>query len=100
MCGDSTSADTVGLALAGAKPHAVVTDPPYGVSVEYATFKDTEKNTSDVIKRFMPIVMAMGCPIALTPGVPVMWEYPQPAWVMAWVHPAPVVGGCSWGLLA
>lgn len=44
----------------------------------------------------MPIVLSFGCQVALTPGVPVMWQYPQPAWVMVWVHPAPV-GGCAWG---
>lgn len=31
MCGDSTSTDNVAALLAGAKPHIMVTDPPYGV---------------------------------------------------------------------
>jgi DNA modification methylase len=36
MCGDSTSAETVAAALAGAKPHLMVTDPPYGVLLDAA----------------------------------------------------------------
>jgi DNA modification methylase len=33
-CGDSTSASDVAQVLAGAKPHLMVTDPPYGVGYE------------------------------------------------------------------
>jgi hypothetical protein len=32
-CGDSTNPDDVARVLAGAKPHLMVTDPPYGVEV-------------------------------------------------------------------
>ena len=34
VCGDSTNADHVALALGGAKPALMVTDPPYGVSYQ------------------------------------------------------------------
>lgn len=34
ICGDSTSAETVAAVLAGAKPHLMVTDPPYGVEYD------------------------------------------------------------------
>jgi len=34
VCGDSTSADDVGKALGGVKPHLMVTDPPYGVEYD------------------------------------------------------------------
>lgn len=34
VCGDSTEAAAVELALAGAKPHLMVTDPPYGVDYD------------------------------------------------------------------
>ena len=34
VCGDSTNADDVAAALSGAKPHLMVTDPPYGVEYD------------------------------------------------------------------
>ena len=34
VCGDSTQPETVNRALAGSKPHLMVTDPPYGVDYD------------------------------------------------------------------
>ena len=34
ICGDSTNAETVARLLAGAAPHLMVTDPPYGVNYD------------------------------------------------------------------
>lgn len=34
VCGDATNADDVAKALAGVKPHLMVTDPPYGVEYD------------------------------------------------------------------
>jgi DNA modification methylase len=34
ICGSSTDKDTVAAVLAGAKPHLMVTDPPYGVNYD------------------------------------------------------------------
>lgn len=34
VCGDSTTVEAVDAALAGAKPHLMVTDPPYGVEYD------------------------------------------------------------------
>ena len=47
ICGDSTDAATVNRLLAGAKPHLMVTDPPYGVEYDATWRVDAmpEKNT-------------------------------------------------------
>lgn len=42
-CGDCTDAETVANALAGAKPHLMVTDPPYGVDYDPAWRLDAAK---------------------------------------------------------
>ena len=49
LCGDATSANDTGRLFAGAKPHLMVTDPPYGVEydpswrAEAGVNKNTEK---------------------------------------------------------
>jgi len=83
--------------MRGEKADCTITDPPYGVGVDYGAFKDTNENVRDLIKRVMPII-EQHLPAAMTPGIPAMWDYPRPAWVGAWVHPAPT-GGCPWGFV-
>jgi predicted RNA methylase len=90
LCGDATKADMGDVA-------AVVTDPPYGVGIEYGAFNDTVVEVENLIKQVMPCILKAPC-AALTPGVPAMWSYPRPSWVGAWVHPAPC-GGCPWGFV-
>jgi len=95
LCGDATSAEDVARLLGEAKPLLMVTDPPYGVGVDYGSFADTLANVKTLIptlRRFFEMF-----PVSLlTPGIPAMWLYPPPTWLLAWVHPAPV-GGCPWG---
>jgi len=97
MCGDATDADDVAAVLDGNEIDAVVTDPPYGVGVDYGGFSDTPENVEKLISKIMPFILAAPC-AALTPGVPLMWNYPVPVWVGSWVHPAPA-GGCPWGFV-
>jgi DNA modification methylase len=97
LCGDCTDGDAVVRLMGSDKADCVVTDPPYGVGVEYSDFDDTAGNVTDLIDAFMPIALQMG-PMALTPGVPAMWDYPRPSWVGAWVHPASTSSG-PWGFV-
>jgi DNA modification methylase len=50
VCGDCTDAEAVRLALAGAKPHLMVTDPPYGVDYDPA-WRDRAAPKKDGSKR-------------------------------------------------
>jgi hypothetical protein len=95
LCGDATNKEHLARLMRGEKEHAIVTDPPYGVGVEYGSFEDSPENVRALVAKIMPRVLQAPCAV-LTPGVPCMWSYPQPRWVMVWVHPAPT-GGCPWG---
>lgn len=97
LCGDSTKRENVERVMQGEKAGATVTDPPYGVGIDYGSFADTSENVKKLIDAVMPIIFDH-LPAALTPGVPAMWDYPRPAWVGAWIHPAPA-GGCPWGFV-
>ena len=97
ICGDCTDRAVVERVMQGEKADCTVTDPPYGVNVNYESFEDTPDKVRELIKSVMPIIFEH-LPAAFTPGVPAMWDYPRPAWVGAWVHPAPV-GGCPWGFV-
>jgi len=95
VCGDATEAESYARVCRGTEVQAVVTDPPYGVGIPYEGFSDTLENVGRLIGGFMPHLE--GYPVvALTTGVPAMWLYPRPAWVMAWVHPASSIPG-PWG---
>ena len=93
MCGDSAS--DLPLLLQGRAVDLVLTDPPYGVGVDYAEYEDTAENARELIAKVMPLLLKYPV-VLLTPGVPCMWDYPRPDWVLAWVHPASM-SRCRWG---
>lgn len=95
LCGDSTSKEAIEKLMDAENEDAIVTDPPYGVGVKYDEYQDSAANLAKLIPKFMAVILAAPCAV-LTPGVPSMWLYPQPAWLMMWIHPAPS-GGCPWG---
>lgn len=96
MCGDSTCEADVARLMGGAKADAVVTDPPYGVNIDYGLVDDSPKNIRNLIPRFMKIAFSFDCPIAITSGVRLLFDYPSPDWIMAWIHPAGTGRG-PWG---
>jgi DNA modification methylase len=79
------------------KVDAVVTDPPYGVGVEYGSFDDTSENVAALLGIALPLMQSMAKRVALTPGNgPFLWSYPRADWVLNWTDPAGE-GMCRWG---
>ena len=81
----------------GLRFDAIVTDAPYGVGMAYASFADTEPEVralaSFVGASLIPAVKRA----AVFSGVPQMWWWPQPSWVLCWSY-APATNEFSpWG---
>lgn len=93
MCG-SCLEDKHAL-IAGGDIAAVITDPPYGVGIDYGDFKDELANVGELITPLMETIREYPVTL-LTPGIPAMWFYPRPTWLLAWIHPAPTSSG-PWG---
>lgn len=96
LCGDATSEADHERALAGAVADLVLTDPPYGVGLDYGpTMDDSSGTVASIVRAFMPLALRHRRALVCSGQQP-MWDYPRPSWVLAWVHPA---GGGSgpWG---
>ena len=95
LCGDSTKREDHDRVVDRQEVDLVLTDPPYGVGIEYASFNDTAENVRALVDAVMPLLLRWPV-VLLTPGIPAMWHYPQPTWLLAWVHPA-ASGSGPWG---
>lgn len=67
---------------------SVITDPPYGVGVEYTSFVDTKENVAALAKRWLPVARRIAPRVVFTPGITNEPHYPQPDWTMAWLIPS------------
>jgi DNA modification methylase len=75
---------------------AIVTDAPYGVGIEYGAFDDTPADVRALADDLTPYLLASRSAAVLT-GVPQMWMWPQPKWVLCWSY-APTTNQFSpWG---
>jgi len=81
------------------KVDLVLTDYPYGVGVDYGRYIDSPDNLKLLIADTLPLLRTKAKRILLTCGVPNMWMYPQPDWVIAWMIPAAVSTG-KWGFIS
>lgn len=85
--------------LLAAQVDAVVTDPPYGVGLEYGEAVDDSPELVDRIASELVPALTAACPVVLvTPGIRNVYRYPEPRHIGAWVH-APGGNGSSgpWG---
>lgn len=78
------------------KVDAVVTDPPYGVGIEYESMDDTPEFIESVILPILIKCRELSKRVCLTPGVKNMFLYPRPDHTGSIYYPAGA--GCnSWG---
>jgi DNA modification methylase len=77
----------------------VLTDPPYAIGAQYASYDDTADNLDKMVADMWPQVQRAQR-IALTPGIGNLWRYPKPTWVLCWFDPGGAGSGpwgfCTW----
>ena len=66
----------------------IVTDPPYGVNVEYASFVDTKENLTALVNDFMPEALRIANCVIVFCGNGNQHLYPSPDWTLCWHIPA------------
>lgn len=78
---------------------AVVTDPPYGVGLEYGYGDDTPQYVREcVVSDVLPKALQMAKRVIVTTGIRNMFDYPRPTWVLGWFAPGGT--GCGpWGFV-
>jgi DNA modification methylase len=73
-----------------------LTDPPYGIGLDYDNFDDTREELVKLINRTMSGIIRASKRVLLSSGQSNMWLYPEPKWVLAWVFPTGN-GNNPWG---
>jgi len=78
------------------KVDAVVTDPPYGLNINYASFEDTPEAVQALASLWLPAARQISKRVCFTPGIGSDRFYPAPDHIACWFMEA---GGyrCSWG---
>lgn len=62
---------------------AVITDPPYGLNFDYASYTDTRENLVNLVRAFMPEALRLCRRVFVTPGQSQVGLYPAPDWMLA-----------------
>ena len=74
----------------------VVTDPPYGIGVDYGEYSDSEENLQVLMDSVFPEMLRVSKLLVITCGVNNIHKYPKPTWILCWYSKAGA-GMCSWG---
>jgi DNA modification methylase len=77
------------------KVDAVITDPPYGIGFDYASYDDTADNLERLIPVLMEAVRGARRGV-ITPGNTNIHRYPAPNWMGAWTWDTTTACG-FWG---
>ena len=65
-----------------------MTDPPFGIGIEYSAFIDTEENVKKLIEETLPLMLKAAPIVAIATGIRQLWWYPQPTWILGHFNPA------------
>src|SRR6266540_2055551 len=94
LCGDATDPAAHDRLLAVGPVDLVLTDPPYGVNIDYGRaigdykpFEDTPEYVEKLIFEVLPLMRRWPVVLATT-GHRCLWRYPPPDWLLAWIVPA------------
>jgi site-specific DNA-methyltransferase (adenine-specific) len=86
--------------LADLAADVVLTDLPYGIGCGYDGYDDTADNLAALIADTLPAMRAAAPVVALTCGVPNLWRYPPPTWVLCWYQVNALQSSGPWGFNA
>lgn len=79
----------------------VLTDPPYGLGINYKSYEDTEGNLRKLINDTFPLIRQSAKLVSMTPGITNIQKWPQADWIMAWTWTHTGMHGkfgfCQWG---
>jgi site-specific DNA-methyltransferase (adenine-specific) len=64
----------------------VLTDPPYGLNIEYSQYEDTEENLQFLVDKFIPEARRIAKRVVVFPGINNIWKYPKADWVACWFY--------------
>ena len=83
------------------KVELVLTDPPYGIGVDYGkTMDDTPEYLEELIREVLPMLRVKCDCVLLSCGIGNLWKYPQPTWVLNWRFADKSSGGSGpWGFV-
>ena len=81
------------------KVDLVLTDPPYAIDYNYASYEDSSDALDLLVDDVIPVLRQKSAVVFLSSGVQNMWKYPEPDWVLAWTYwPGQIL--CKWGFNA
>jgi DNA modification methylase len=66
--------------------HLVLTDPPYGIGLEYDGYKDSPENLRELVATVFTDCLRISPLVMLTPGIRNLSLYPQPTWILCWYY--------------
>ena len=78
------------------KVDAVVTDPPYGVGLEYGQFIDSVENVKEIGPKVIELCRGLASVVSVTTGNKNHYFYPMPDWTLCWFNRAGSGSG-PWG---